>query len=121
MDTLSISKIEIDNCELIDSKVISLFTDEFVVHIENVKLHFLFVVDEKESAYSDIKKIDQGDTCLYEITIYNLNTGKVQGRFRPLEFGETDNAVYHYSLTGISKDNSEDKIVILNILKELLK
>jgi hypothetical protein len=121
MGDFSIPRIKIDGCELINSQVINVFNNEFMVYFDNIGFNFLFIDDPNESAYSIIDKVLENDLCLYKIKIFNLNTGGVQGRFRPLEFGVDDNFTYHYSLTGIAKKGGGDKIVVFNLFRETIK
>jgi len=119
---MSISRIEIDGCELIDSRVINVFKDTFTVVVEDIIFRFDFIDDKDVDAWADVEKTEFSDFPAYHVKIYNLNTGKVQGRFHPLEFGKADNFWYHWSLTGIADaSSSTDKIVIFNLLREPIK
>ncbi|MDR0314337.1 MAG: hypothetical protein LBH71_00100 [Oscillospiraceae bacterium] len=117
MEDLSITKVEIDNCELIDSRVINVFKNEFFVHVENIGFKFEFLED-KEDSYSVIDKVDDPDFNLYWVKLYNFNTGKIHGFCKPLSVGEDDKYMYHFSLAGIARENTDYRIVSFNLFRE---
>jgi len=125
LPSMSIKRVQIDDCELIDSRVINLFKDSFMVVVENVIFRFEFIDDPNEDALMVVTKkgIDEETGhWVYKANIYNFNNGKVQGRFTPMEFGKDEDAFYHYSITGIAKEGSEtEKIVVFNLLREPVK
>lgn len=92
-----------------------------MVYFDNIGFNFLFFDNSSEKAFADIEKLQDGDFYLYKIKIYNLNSGKVQGSFKPLTIGKDNEFAYHYSLTGIAKEGGGDKIVVFNLYREAIK
>jgi len=120
MESLSITKVEIDNCELVDSRVINVFKNEFTIQAENLGLKFQFIEDGKDS-YSIIEKVNNSDFILYHIKLFNFDTGKIQGFLKPIEVGEDEYSFYHISLACLLSDSKEFKIVSFNLFRELKK
>jgi hypothetical protein len=102
----------------IDSRVINVFKDTFDVTVGNIGFQFVFIDDKREESCSVVEKMEGEKVCIFKVSVYNLNTGKVQGSFRPLSFGEMDGDTYHFSLTGIAREGGKDKIVVFNLFKE---
>jgi len=117
MEKLSVTKVEIDGCELIDSRIINVFKNEFTIQAENIGLKIEFFENNEES-YSVVEKVDDPHFIFYWVKLYNFNMGEIQGIFRPLEVGEDENYMYHFSLAGLARKKGDSRILSFNLFRE---
>jgi len=115
MDKPKIDKVAIDSYELIDSRVINLFKPHFDVFIENLTFHFEFIDTRTEKVKIEISRM-RGDD-IFDITIYNFETGGLQGFFYPNAIGELGEAKYFFSISGISHENRHYKSITFNLFQ----
>ena len=99
IETVDNFKIIIDKYELVESKVVNAFMNEFAVQVENLLLKFEF--SKKHSkGLADIKKTEIGDSAVYDIKIFYSDL-KIQGVVDPIAIGELDKHMYYFSIIGL--------------------
>jgi hypothetical protein len=117
MDKPQIDRILIDNYELIDSRVINLFRTHFDVFVENLAFHFEFIDDRSDRVKIEISRY-RGDD-IFDVSIYNFETGGLQGFFAPNPIGDLGKTRYHFSITGIAHENRRYKSIVFNLFQEV--
>jgi len=96
MDTPKISKITIDNLELIDSRAINLFSNKFQVQIENIIINFEFTIDWDKNGML----IKMEDENTFNVTVYNFKPNEIR-IYSPAELGSIDGIMHYFSITGL--------------------
>jgi hypothetical protein len=85
MEHLSGTEIFAGSYELIDSKTINLFCDEFGIAIEDIRIYFYFKKDKDKGAGSFNMSPISGKELSFEF--YNFSNALPQGYYEPLELG----------------------------------
>ena len=118
MENLSITKIQIDNFQLIDSRVINLFRTHFDIFIENLTFHFECIDDKSDRVKVEISRF-RGDD-IFDVNIYNFETGGLQGFFAPNPIGELGRTKYYFSISGIAHENRRYKSIVFNLFQDTI-
>ena len=119
MEKPKIDKVAIDNYELIDSRVINLFRTHFDIFVENLTFHFEFIDNRSDRVKIEISRL-RGDD-IFDIRIFNFETGGLQGFFYPNPIGELGEAKYYFSISGISHENRHYKSISFNLFQDVRK
>lgn len=86
---LNLTNVTQGDLELIDSKVVNLFTNSFQISIASIKIKFIFENDDKkEHAFLEVKPNQETNTI--DFNVFNMDNGLLEGYYNPFQIGVID-------------------------------